>query len=353
MSDLRRYAYLQTRIALLARQLLNEDQLQQLSELPLGDRRETELLEQSGLERHIETAADAIPALEQGLTQALLAEFQVLVRPVRGVGREFLLQWLRSFSLGNLKAIIRGELLGLDDADIRSQLVNLGQHAILPIDDLLRTEDIAELLRRLESTRFAEIAREGREIFEERHELFALDAAIDRLHFAGLSRAAERLETREQALLQPLMGLVIDRLNLTWLLRYRFAFGLSPAETYYQLISSGYRLTPARLRELVKLDSLEAVVAALPADYARQLAGVRNAAEVERSMQLWLLRLTRTTLAKSTYTLAGAYAYLLARRSQMRQILAVLKGKLLQLEPELIQFAGGFTGGRLPPGGLL
>jgi len=81
--------------------------------------------------------------------------------------------------------------------DIRVDLLDAGLFTTLPVEQLLRTEDFSELLRLLEATQFADIARQARVAFETEHDLFAVDATVDRRYFNGLREHALRIEKNQ------------------------------------------------------------------------------------------------------------------------------------------------------------
>lgn len=64
----------------------------------------------------------------------------------------------------------------------------------------------------------------------------------------------------------------MDAANRVWLLRYRFNYKLPPAQVYYLLVGSRYSLPGTRLQELAGLDSLDAVIAGLPAAWQVKLS---------------------------------------------------------------------------------
>lgn len=280
-------------------------------------------------------------SLEQQLVTVLLADFVILVRALSGAARKFFIYWAYRFELSNLKTILRGKMAGQPAAAIQDQLVDMGPFATLPIDDLMRTEDVAEMLRRLERTPFAEIAREARRIYEEHHELFSLDAAVDRRYYAGLSKQAQEIKGREGRLLLPLVGSIIDRSNLLWLLRYRFAYGLPPAESYYLLIPAGDRIKGHHLLALSQLGSIEEVIKHLPPPFAGLLTGVKSPSEITRLMEWESWRLSERILTRTGFNLARAFAYLILREKDLRQLRAIIKGKRAKIHSEAIREAVG------------
>ncbi|MBI5782332.1 MAG: V-type ATPase subunit [Gammaproteobacteria bacterium] len=340
MSAAARYAYLHGRTSMLAARLFSASQLQNLIQLPLGQ--EAEVLQAAGIEGFQPGEPTVSPrSREQRLITVLLDDLAILARALSGDERGFLLYWAYRFELSNLKTILRGKLNGQDANTIGDQLVDMGPFTRLPVEELLRAEDVAELLRQLEDTPFADIARQARRIFEERHEPFALDAAIDRQYFAGLANRARGAESGATGRLRALVGNIIDRVNLVWILRYRFAYGLPPAEAYYLLIPSTFRLGSRELLALSQLGSFEEAIAHLPAPFSKWLAGAGNTSDVTHVLERESWRLAESVLRRSAFDLARAFAYLLLRERDLRWVRAAIKGKRLQVPSELIHEAAG------------
>jgi len=158
----------------------------------------------------------------------LRLELAILLRPLSGAAREFLFFWSHRFDILNLKAIIRGRLRGVAQDEIARNLFDIPPFTTLDVDQLLRTENVQEMLRQLETGRYADVAGPARRAFEEKHDLLAVDATLDQRFTAGLQARADRLAAADRAETLALIGTQIDHLNLAWIVRYRFAYGLSP-----------------------------------------------------------------------------------------------------------------------------
>jgi V/A-type H+-transporting ATPase subunit C len=333
-----RYAFFNARVALLAGRLLPRERLATLIDAP--EEQEREVL--GRVELDVEAARDPV-ALERALIALFLADLVALVRALTGPARDFFIYWgaLR-FEVSNLKAIIRGKLAGEPVSALREQLIDIRPYATLPLDELLDAEDIPELLRRLERTPYyADMARQARRIFEERRDLFALDAALDRRYYAGLSQRAQAIEGADGRHVRILVGSLIDRINLVWLLRYRFAYHLPPAEAYYLLIPASDRLSSRQLLALAELTSVEEIIARLPAPFTRLLANISTIPEVTDILRHWTWQLAEKMLKHGAFDLARGFAYLLLRDRELRRIRAVLKGKRLGIEPSLVRQVSG------------
>lgn len=276
------------------------------------------------------------------LSQRMFADFQILLRPFHGTDYRFLKQAIRWFELVNLKVLIRGKFTGVSEAELSEQLVDLGYFADLPLQTLIETDDPFEMLRLLELTAYGGIVRQARRVFEEQgHDLFSLDSAIDRNFFIELSHRGRFLSVDDQMLLQQVFGVLMDRLNLLWLLRYRFSYGLSPAKSYYLLTASGLQLHAPELMKLARLESLSEVISELPPKLHALLQGNSNIFQIEQLMELYSMSVAQKGLSHSQSLITRTFCYLLLRESETRYLLAVIKGKQLGFDEDLIFEAVG------------
>jgi V/A-type H+-transporting ATPase subunit C len=170
MSAAARYAYLHTRVSLFAPRLLDEDQLNRWIEQDA--KVDPALFKHAAI-----TALGAndlnTTAIEQRLVDVLIDETAILTRPLSGEARSMLAYWAHRLELSNLKTVIRGKMTGQAPELIRDQLVDMGVFTTLPVDQLLQSEDIGELLRRLEQTPYVDIVRQGRRLLEHQRDPFS------------------------------------------------------------------------------------------------------------------------------------------------------------------------------------
>jgi len=340
MSAVSKYAYLHARVSVLTQSLFQERELQPLIE---GGSGADSLLQRIGLAPQFSESpqkgkGDAA-LLEQRLTDLFLSDVETLARPISGGARDLLIYWVRRYELGNLKTIIRGRMVGRTPDWIRDKLINVAPFAILPLQALLETEDATEMLRRLEATPYGDIARQARAIFEERHDPFVLDAVVDKHYYTGLIQRTQALSAADQQYLRPLIEILIDRINLVWLLRYRFVYDLAPAHTYYLLVPNGTQLTSGQLLSLVQLGTPEEVIRNLSPTLAEVVGDATTPSEVEDRLVREIDRQAQTVLKRTLFSVARAFAYLMVRERQLHQIHVILRGKQLKLSEGLIRAA--------------
>ena len=331
------FAYFEARVSLYARQLIDVRRLDELIEHLYDENREggfqsTEPLQYTG-------------ELDQSNVSILLNELAVLMRPLSGAARELLGYWAHRFELGNLKTIIRGKMANQPRSVIERQLQDMGAFTSLPVDELLRSDTPAELLRRLEQTPYAEIASRARHLLEEGEALFALDAALDRRYFAGLARRSRSIDSGPAQLLRDIVGCMIDRVNLVWLLRYRFAYNLSPAQAYYLLIPASHRLLPQQMQRLAQCASFTDAMSNLSDPFDKILEGARNTTEVTLRMEKENWRIADNILRHSNFNVARALAYMMLRERDLRRLRAIACGRSMRMDGVTIRSALGIAEG--------
>lgn len=342
MSDASRLAYLHARVSLLAGRLLDTRQLDSLIDQGISQEQPLDAAERGASGSAVATQYSG--DLDQNNVTILLRELAVLIRPLSGASRDLLSYWAHRFEINNLKVIIRGKMAGQPQRLIEEQLLDMGHFTSLPIAELLQSDTPAELLRRLEKTPYAEIARQVRQLLEQGEAMFALDAALDRRYFAGLSRRSRASDGSAGELLRSIVGSIIDRVNLVWLLRYRFAYNLPPSQAYYLLIPASHRLSAQHLQLLSQQPTFDDAIGNLPQPFAGLLAGCANTTEATLRLEFETWRIAAHALNHSAFNVARALAYMVLRERDLRRLRAILRGHDMNMDASMIRAALGLSG---------
>ena len=335
MGSAAEYAYLDARVTMMAGKLLSTTRLQEL--IANGKNELPNVLVDFGAN----SDSTERPELDRGLAATLLSEVQILMRPVSGPSRDILAHWAHRFELANLKTIVRGVMANQKADVIESELIDLGPFTTLPLAALLRSDDITELLRNLEHTPYADIAHQTRRMLGTQQDAFALDAALDRRYFLALSSRAKAVGAADGHVLRSLVGSIVDRVNLVWLLRYRFVYRLPPPQAYFLLIPSGYRLNNALLLQLSQCDSQDQLLQQLPDLLRERLSGCTTIFEITQSLEKETWEVASRVLGLSTFNIGRALAYLVLRERDLRRLRAVARGQWLGVSREMILTAVG------------
>ncbi|HPB76685.1 MAG TPA: V-type ATPase subunit, partial [Chromatiaceae bacterium] len=146
-----------------------------------------------------------------------------------------------------------------------------------------------------------------------------------------------------------LIGALLDRIDILWLLRFRFAYQLSSSETFFQLVPSMRRLNRERLLALVNLDSFIAVLAALPPPFNSLLAESHDHMDVQRRLNAYVRAEALSVIHKGQTGVARALAYLILREQDLMALFSLIQGRLLELPAQVIKVAIETSGARCHP----
>ncbi|MEW8186888.1 MAG: V-type ATPase subunit, partial [Candidatus Thiodiazotropha endolucinida] len=336
-SSNRDQAYLKTRVGVLSARLLDADEIERLKQMSLrqlGDAFDLQPIFEESIDNR-----QRIRLVEQALLQRLMSELSVLLRPLSGRSRGLMLYWPRKFELYNLKTLIRGKLNSLGMEEIRDNLFEMPENIRLPHESLLQAENVLEMLRQLDQGPYALIARQARNVFEEQHENFSLDAAIDRLYYTGMLRHANITDSIDKRGLKKVIGIMVDRQNILWLLRYRLVYRFAPSEAYYLLIPYGGRLQREKLMELANLDGLETIIEHLPAPFKAILSNANNITQVRQRLDQTVSDELRKLMRHSPDAVVSALSYLIIRDMDLMKLYAIIQSKLLQMDGTILNEA--------------
>ena len=141
-------AYLSTRISLLKPRLWTPEQVRQLIDASpdvLAER-----LRRRGLARLVGEGDDDPRSLEARIVAILLEETRVLLRPLTGSARDFILYWIERFEVSNVKSLIRerGRMKIIDKVTVKLNEKRDVYEALLSYQGFFAKTDLYEVKRR-------------------------------------------------------------------------------------------------------------------------------------------------------------------------------------------------------------
>lgn len=333
------YAFLHGRVSVLASQLQPLERLRALIDDPDSD--QGDYFQSAGLGELSEQPPADVRELEQRLASVLIDEAVRLGRGLHPAASALIHHFVRRFEMVNLKIIIRCKLAGCSGEEIRERLFDLGALPGGTSEEILQADDINESLRILETGRHSVLAHQLRLVLSESQEVFLVEAAIDYGYFSALARLVSALPVQDRQDVQAYFARMFDQINLVWLIRYRLGYGMAPPQTFFLLIRASGQLNRTRLAALAQLDTLDAMIDALPPNLASAIEGLTTVSEVEERFVALRLRQAANVLNHSTFNLARPLGYLVLREQQLRNVHEVLKGRALNLPKDLIRRAVG------------
>ncbi|MDJ0741674.1 MAG: V-type ATPase subunit [Gammaproteobacteria bacterium] len=335
MSGFASQAYLRTRLAILGANLLGAARLAELAQMPLD-----ELVAATGFdELESDRRTSSLAIYERSLMQTWLDELSALLRPLGGPARRLLTQWASRYEVLNIKALVRGKLGQLPNEHIEQSLFELPGFLGLNHNDLLNTDNVPELLRRLQRTRYRGLATQALRRFEERPDPFLIDATLDQQFYGELINRAQMLGGDDRTETVNLIGRIVDRHNLVWSLRYRFNYGLQPSEVLYLAIDGGRVLNRPVLQQILQSETLEQAVQQLPRYLASQDQLPTRITHLDAVLRNDLHDYAHGAMRRSPSAVTSVLAYLVLRHGEMKDLYAIVHARVNGIADELLQHA--------------
>jgi len=328
-------AYVRTRLAIMSGKLVGPDEVRALAMLPLD-----ELATASGFDSASgETVAARLAVFERSLMQTWLDELSGLLRPLKGTARRLLTHWASRYEVLNIKALVRGKIGQLTIEEIEKSLFRLPGFLSLNHDQLLNTDNVVELLRQLQKTRYQQLAEQALRRYEERPDPFLLDATLDQQFYGELIARAHHLSGTDRAEILSLIGRIVDGHNLVWSLRYRYNYGLQASEVVYLAIDGGRTLDRSRLQAILQADSLGEALKHLPETLPGHDRMPQQITLIEATMRNELHAYAARAMRYSPSALTSVLAYLVLRYGGINALYTIVHARAHGLSDAILQEA--------------
>jgi V/A-type H+-transporting ATPase subunit C len=335
VSSLASQAYLRTRLAIMSTNLLGQEKLDSIKQLPLEEL--AEFTDFNSIKGSDDIAR--LAAYERAQMQTWLNELSTLLRPLGGAARLLLNQWASRYELFNIKALVRGKIGQLPHEEIERSLFVLPGFLSLNHDELINTDSVPELLRHLQKTSYRRIATQALRQYEESPDPFLLDATLDQQFYSDLISRAQRLEGTDHTEMLNMIGRFVDRHNLVWSLRYRFNYDLPASQVLYLSIDGGRVLNRSKLQYIVQADTLQEALGRLPANLLRHGEMPKEIIKIEVAMRNDLTEYARRAMRRSPSILSSVLAYLVLRHGEQKEIYAILHARIHGVSDDILSEA--------------
>ena len=162
-----------------------------------------------------------LAAAERAVVSALVDAYRRAALLVQDSGGRLVLEMARRMELDNLKAILRAKSRGEPPEIVRPLLVPLDGLSDLPMEELLRAEDLEAVARDLAHTEYGRVLRGVLPRYAAERSLFCVEIALDLHYHRRLWSAVQGLQGLDRQVVNRIMGIRYDALNVNWIIRYR------------------------------------------------------------------------------------------------------------------------------------
>ena len=280
------------------------------------------------------------PELEDRVVGHFLGIVRKIRRDLPKAEADFVAAIAMEYEVFNIKALLRGRLLGTPVDKVRSEMIPLGVSALLPWEELLAEDEIPEILRLLRGHPLGiRIEKAYLEKYLKSHSSYAMDAQIDVEYLLWLFDQTKRFGREEAALLGKLIGTRIDATNVSWILRFKNNFKMAPEEIMVELIPRGYRLDLLGLKTLAFAEDPKLMLATLREFPWRRFmpADKMDIPLIEIGLERYLKEQYYSMFRRAPLRFAGIVAFVLLAQAVAQDTVKILEATEYRIPKEGIE----------------
>jgi len=260
-----------------------------------------------------------------------------LLQDLRRAERDLIAHFLEKYEIENLKVALRIREGNRGEEEMNYIIRRDLPHA-LPYQAISETGSLEQALSLLSGTPYFAAVNAVLDDYKTRGTLFPVEIGLEIDYYRRLKQRVEALAKRDREIARHIMGLEIDQKNIGWLIRLKFYYDIPLGELLDYNIPGGYKMTREKLRQSFKAESIREVLSvALEKSY-------RAAADIlireEKLSRLYLLEIilwtyllgeARKILGGFPFTIGTVLAYLVLKRTEIRNIISILNGKVYKM----------------------
>jgi len=132
--------------------------------------------------------------------------------------------------------------------------------------------------------------------------------------------------------------------NIGWLVRLKFYYSVPTGDLLEYNIPGGYRMTSDKLRQAFAADSVKDVLSVALEKSFKPIADlIRKEEDLSKlfflEIILWdfLIHEAKKTIGGFPFTIGTILSYLILKRTEIRNLITILNGKVLRLEKDDIE----------------
>lgn len=182
----------------------------------------------------------SFPALTNMIYRSLFIDYEKTIQSVKKDLQKFFILLYQKYEVINLKTILRGICSEMASEKIAHLLLPTERYTLFSKEQLLEFRKVHDVVEHLQGTFFQYPLNRALHRFEKEREFFPLEMALDLHYYQTLWDQITKLPEEENTIVRELLGMLIDVLNVSWIVRFKEQYQFSPEEILNYTIHHGY-----------------------------------------------------------------------------------------------------------------
>jgi len=333
------YAFVNARIGAMRSYLMDPTQMRSMIESPTVEDSLSFLKTAYGGDL-AKLTSPSLRDIEDVLIMNLVHEYEKLTKSVVGLSRTFLERYAKKLEIMSIKTLI---IMKLSKMKIEHYPFVLYRTITKEtVDKLLQMETVDEMVEMLKLTEYYDVLKKAVAAQKEDSNPYPFLVALDTYIYGRLGELMGKMKGKDKEMVRRLIGVEIDYRNVMTALRL---MGTDEALAWESLIPYRYSIKDEHLRNLINLRSISELPTQLVDTKYRDIInqGVREFEStgslhgIEREFQKYMFKQYRYVFYGDRFHIGLPIAYLNLKENEIRNVMAILKGKESGLPVEKIE----------------
>lgn len=327
MSNVRRFAALNTKIKSMVGKLLTKEDYQAMVLMNNEQEIFDYLIEQTYYSNIFKDLEEfTISSVENQIKNYILELYKKILCFISGEYKKLFKLLMRRFEAEDIKTFLRALVLGQDIHDLYLLYPKSKIYSKFDYKDLCTSKDVSEFIEKLKDSMYYKVLK----IYlneEANRMLFYMEMNIDRVYFSKLTTELSKFKGDERSIFD-ILQMNIDFLNFQWIYRGRKFYKLSPEEVLNYALPNGHYLTYETLKELSYANEYE-IFEIMSKTHYKKIFDHETATEryLERDMDRYLYKNFLRSERESVLNMVTVVTFTHRLEFEMRDLFTIIEAK--------------------------
>lgn len=337
LSSVSAYANVHTRVRGMIGNLLSDETIARLSACPdLGTL--IAKLDETSYASCLAASEETIKSSRRAayeIRKKLTRDYKIIIEHAPSFARQLLVQLFRLYEVDNLKAVLRGIEVGEDWEKIRYTLFPVEDYPTLPFADMVQSGTVESAIALLHNTDYEVDLKPALTRYHDEESLFPVEVAIDLNYWQRLWDQIDTLPKQDQKITRKLIGMMVDKNNLTWAARYRVFHRFSESEIIIYTLPFGYKIDDSVIRAIAAdRDPYQLLAEIYPAIAKEGNLDSKNTSKWQLNETIFtrmIYSTCRNAFSDGSFSIGLPLAYLLVLEFEIQDLTLLFEAKSLEM----------------------
>jgi len=337
LSSVSAYANVHTRVRGMIGNLLGDETITRLSASPDLSTLIAKL-EETSYASCLATSEETIKSSRRAayeIRKKLTRDYKIIIQHAPSFARQLLIQLFKLYEVDNLKAVLRGIEVGEQWEKIRYTLFPIEDYPTLPFEEMVQRGTVESAIALLHNTEYEADLKPALTRFHDEKSLFPVEVAIDLSYWQRLWDQIDTLPHKDQKITRKLIGMMVDKNNLTWAARYRVFHHFSESEIINYTLPFGYKVDDSVIRAIAAdRDPYQLVAEIYPAILKEGTLDSKSTSKwqlIETAFTRMIYSRCKNAFSSGSFTIGLPLAYLLVLEMEIQDLTLLFEAKSLEM----------------------